>query len=195
MAHIFNISMKNIIHINILFNLFNKCTYNVIDFIQINTQYCNINCTSNIYQKFKQNAKKEYDLIQISHIPIDKLNNISFVYLISQDEYNKKNNKETVENIINFSKNFFIYYYFNILHKNQEKVLSEIFDIYKDNYFNINNNYIQKNDQTFFLSIKVLLTISSLLFIRFDPFIVTSILDNHEIFFIQVCFIHIFFFL
>ncbi|CXI99307.1 conserved Plasmodium protein, unknown function [Plasmodium berghei] len=187
--YIFNISMKNIIHINILFNLFNKCTYNVIDFIQINTQYCNINCTSNIYQKFKQNAKKEYDLIQISHIPIDKLNNISFVYLISQDEYNKKNNKETVENIINFSKNFFIYYYFNILHKNQEKVLSEIFDIYKDNYFNINNNYIQKNDQTFFLSIKVLLTISSLLFIRFDPFIVTSILDNHEIFFIQDCLI------
>ncbi|CAD2099296.1 conserved Plasmodium protein, unknown function [Plasmodium vinckei] len=187
--YIFNINMKNIIHINILFNLFNKCTYNIIDYIQISPEDCNINCANNIYDKFKQNANKEYDLIQISQIPIDKLNNVSFVYLISQDEYNKQNNKESIKNIINFSIKFFIYYYFNVLHKNDEKISPDNFDIYKNNYFNINNNYIQKDEKTFFLSIKILLTILSILFIRFDSFIVSTILTRHEIFFIQDCLI------
>ncbi|KEG04859.1 conserved Plasmodium protein, unknown function [Plasmodium vinckei vinckei] len=183
--YIFNINMKNIIHINILFNLFNKCTYNIIDFIQISKEDCNINCINNIYDKFKQNPNKEYDLIQISHIPIDKLNNLSFVYLISQDEYNKQN----IKNIINFSNNFFIYYYFNVLHKNDDQISPDNFDIYKNNYFNINNNYIQKDEKTFFLSIKILLTISSILFIRFNSLVVSTILAKHEVFFIQDCLI------
>ncbi|SCM10656.1 conserved Plasmodium protein, unknown function [Plasmodium chabaudi adami] len=191
--YIFNINMKNIIHINILFNIFNKCTYNIIDFIQISTDDCNINCINNAYEKLKQNTNKEYDLIHISQIPIDKLNNLSFVYLISQDEYNKQNNKENIKNIINFSNKFFIYYYFNILHKNDKQISSDNFDLYKNNYFNINNNYIQKDEQTFFLSIKVLLTISSILFIRFDSSIVSTILDKHEVLFIQDCLIMSFF--
>ncbi|CRG94995.1 conserved Plasmodium protein, unknown function [Plasmodium gallinaceum] len=185
--YVFDISLKNIIHVKILFDLFNKCTFNIIEFIEINVKK-DISDNSSIIE----NSISNYDLIENLNISVDKLNNLKFVYTICEDEYNKNTNcnfKENIKNIILFSTYFFFYYYFNILNQKIENSSKQKFDIVKDNYYNLYNKQIEKDGKNFFLSLKILLSISSLLFMRFDAYVLTHILKKKDILFIQDCMI------
>ncbi|CRH01126.1 conserved Plasmodium protein, unknown function [Plasmodium relictum] len=185
--YIFDISMKNITHVKILFNLFNKCAFNIIEFLEVNVEK-DISDNSLIIE----NSINDYDLIENLNISVDKLSNLNFVYIICEDEYLKNTDnsfKGNVKNIIFFSTHFFFYYYFNVLHKKNENLPQHNFDVIKDNYYNLCNKQIQKDEKSFFLSLKILLSITSLLFMRFDAYIVTHILKKKDILFIQDCLI------
>ncbi|SOV24324.1 conserved Plasmodium protein, unknown function [Plasmodium sp. DRC-Itaito] len=191
LLYIFNLNMKNIIQIKILFHLYHKCTFNILNYLEIKEPKDISNFSS-----FIQNNTHNYSFIQILNISIDKLNNLNFIYILCQDEYQIKmnnNSKQNIKNLLLFHIHFFFYYYFSILQKHNFDIINEQkknkFDLYKENYYNISNNSIKKNTQQFFLSLKILFAISAFLFMRFDSYVITNNLKKSEILFIQDCLI------
>ncbi|ETW54590.1 hypothetical protein PFUGPA_03198 [Plasmodium falciparum Palo Alto/Uganda] len=191
LLYILNLNMKNIVHIQILFDLYHKCTFNILKYLEIKDikEIKDISKFSSIIQ----HNTDYYSFIQMLNISIDKLNNLNFIYILCQDEYQSKMNnssKENIKNLLLFHTHFFFYYYFCILQQNNYDIIHEQknkFDLYKENYYNICNNNMKKNTQQFFLALKILFSISAFLFMRFDSYVVTNILNKNEILFIQVC--------
>ncbi|SBT41574.1 conserved Plasmodium protein, unknown function [Plasmodium ovale wallikeri] len=210
--YVLDVSMKNVVHIKILFSVFSKCPFDVMQFVQVNSwehvlenfrwsdgvsEKGEISGNGNTSGRIETVANlgtieyqaNEYNLIEPLHAPVDKLSNVRFVYIICEDEYRKKsgdnNFKENIQNIVLFSAHFFLRYYFNILHQKGETVAHKRFDVFRDNYYNICNSQIDKDERKFFLSVKVLLCISSLLFMRFDSTVIAAILQKRDVLFIQ----------
>ncbi|GAW82292.1 hypothetical protein, conserved [Plasmodium gonderi] len=186
-AYILNESMKNIVHIKILYDIFNICTFNVIECLQIGENCHFVKFPS---ENVKSSLARDYDFIQAFSISIDKLNGIPFVYTICEDEYNKRRDDklfiENINNILFFSINFFFNYYFNVLNRTNEQIVIQNSHVFKHNYFNTCNGRIKTQEREFFLALNVLLTISSILFLRFDCFVLESVfLEKHPILFVQ----------
>ncbi|SPJ11993.1 conserved Plasmodium protein, unknown function [Plasmodium sp. DRC-Itaito] len=190
LLYILNLNMKNIVQIKILFDLYYKCTFNILNYLKIK-ELKDISKFSSIIQHNTNN----YSFIQMLNISIDKLNHLNFIYILCQNEYQMKMDnisKENIKNLLFFHTHFFLYYYFCILQENNYDIIHEQknkLDLYKENYYNICNNSIKKNTHQFFLALKILFSISAFLFMRFDSYVITSILNKNEILFIQDCLI------
>ncbi|SBO24909.1 conserved Plasmodium protein, unknown function [Plasmodium knowlesi strain H] len=180
-------TMKNIVHIKILYDIFYKCIFNVVESIQIVQNDIFVKFTPENVPRF---LSKDYDLVLPCNIPIDKLNIVPFVYIICEDEYNKRKNDQqfirNITNILSFSVNFFFHYWnFFLMTPKGQLANSEPY-LFEHNYFNACAGHIRTNELEFFLALKVLFTISSLLFLRFDSSVLNTLLDKHPTLFLQV---------
>lgn len=119
---------KNIVHIQILFDLYHKCTFNILKYLEIKDikEIKDISKFSSIIQ----HNTDYYSFIQMLNISIDKLNNLNFIYILCQDEYQSKMNnssKENIKNLLLFHTHFFFYYYFCILQQNNYDIIHKIY--------------------------------------------------------------------
>ncbi|KJP89897.1 hypothetical protein AK88_00353 [Plasmodium fragile] len=184
-------TMKNIVHVKILYDIFYRCIFNIVESIQIvqNDHFVKFP-PEHVHNFFS----KDYDLVIPCNIPIDRLNGVPFVYIICEDEYNKRKDDQmftrNISSILSFSVNFFFHYYFFILMTAKgQGANSEPYHLFEQNYFNACAGNIRTDERGFFLALKVLFTISSLLFLRFDSSVLDALLDKHRAFFLQDCLI------
>ncbi|ANQ09903.1 Uncharacterized protein PCOAH_00043140 [Plasmodium coatneyi] len=183
-------TMKNVVHIKILYDIFNRCIFNVVESVQI--------AQNDKFVKFPHEhvhnfVYKDYDLVLPCNIPIDKLNGVPFVYIICEDEYNKRRDDQlftrNISSILSFSVNFFFHYYkFFLMTPKREDSNSEFY-LFEHNYFSACSGHLRTDERGFFLALKVLFTISSLLFLRFDSSVLGALLDKHPALFLQDCLI------
>ncbi|KMZ91407.1 hypothetical protein PVMG_00281 [Plasmodium vivax Mauritania I] len=183
-------SMKNIVHIKILYDIFYKCIFNVVESVQIVQNHHMVKFPpEHVHNFFSQ----DYDLVLPCNIPIDKLNGVPFVYIICEDEYSKRMDDQlftrNISSLLSFSVNFFFHYYFFFLMPSKGQAAKSESYLFERNYFNASAGHIRTDERGFFLALKVLFTISSLLFLRFDASVLAALLDRHPALFLQDCLI------